>query len=138
MAYFAELNENNEVIMVHSVHDLCNSADGIENEQIGINFLNTLFNNNVVYKQTSYNTRGGIHYQADTNIPSTNQAKALRKNYAGIGYTYDPIRDAFISPKPYSSWVLDEFSCQWKAPIPYPTDGDNYRWDENESNWILN
>ena len=87
--------------------------------------------------QTSYNTHGGIHYDPNTNQPSPDQSKALRKNYAGVGYTYDPVRDAFIPPKPYPSWVLDDFSCQWKAPIPMPQDGHQYAWDEATQSWVL-
>ena len=86
--------------------------------------------------QTSYNTRGGVHYQADSNEPSADQNKALRKNYAGIGFTYDNARDAFIPPKPYASWTLNETSCLWESPVAYPTDGNMYRWDEATTAWI--
>jgi hypothetical protein len=85
--------------------------------------------------QTSYNTRGGVHYQANSNEPSEDQTKALRKNYAGIGYTYDAQRDAFIPPKPFESWVLDETSCLWEAPTPYPDDGERYTWNETTTSW---
>ena len=85
--------------------------------------------------QTSYNTRGGVHYQANSNEPSDDQSKALRKNYAGIGYTYDAQRDAFIPPKPFNSWVLDETSCLWEAPTPYPNDGERYTWNETTTSW---
>jgi hypothetical protein len=85
--------------------------------------------------QTSYNTRGGVHYQANSNEPSEDQTKALRKNYAGIGYTYDAQRDAFIPPKPFNSWVLDETSCLWEAPTPYPDDGERYTWNETTTSW---
>jgi len=85
--------------------------------------------------QTSYNTRGGVHYQANSNEPSEDQTKALRKNYAGIGYTYDAQRDAFIPPKPFNSWVLDETSCLWEAPTPYPNDGERYTWNETTTSW---
>lgn len=90
--------------------------------------------------QTSYNTRGGVYYIPNTTPPepSPDQSKALRKNYAGVGYTYDHVRDAFIPPKPYPSWVLDEFSCLWNAPIPYPTDGQVYLWDEATQSWVVN
>jgi hypothetical protein len=88
------------------------------------------------YRQTSYNTRGGVHYNPETGEPSEDQSKALRKNYAGIGYTYDEQRDAFIPPKPYPSWVLDEDSCLWDAPVPYPTDGEMYSWDEASGQWV--
>lgn len=85
--------------------------------------------------QTSYNTRGGVHYQPDSNTPSADQTKALRKNYAGIGFTYDRVRDAFIPSKPYPSWVLDESSCLWEAPVAYPTDGQLYVWNESTTSW---
>ena len=76
--------------------------------------------------QTSYNTHGGQHPEG----------RPLRKNYAGIGYSYDYVRDAFIPPKPYASWVLNEETCLWDEPIPYPTDGKIYRWDENTQQWV--
>lgn len=85
-------------------------------------------------KRTSYNTRGGVYYLPD--VTPGNQAKAYRKNFAGIGFTYDPVRDAFVPPKPYPSWVLDESSCLWQAPVPYPDDGQMYRWDEETGAWI--
>jgi hypothetical protein len=80
--------------------------------------------------QTSYNTKGGIHYQPNSNIPSDDQSKALRKNYAGIGYSYDKQRDAFIPPKPFNSWILNETTCRWESPVAYPTDGQVYKWNE--------
>ena len=86
-----------------------------------------------VYKQTSYNTRGGVHYT--DGVPSEDQTKALRFNYAGIGFTYDEGRDAFIPPKPYPSWVLDDYTCLWVSPLPYPEDGGQYIWDENAIDW---
>ena len=87
--------------------------------------------------QTSYNTRGGVHYQPNSNEPSVDQSKALRKNYAGIGFTYDAGRDAFIAPKPYSKWVLDEQTCLWNAPTQRPEDGNIYVWDDDAGNWVL-
>jgi hypothetical protein len=87
--------------------------------------------------QTSYNTRGGVHYNPETNQPSADQSKALRKNYAGIGYTYDAQRDAFIPPKPYNSWILNEQTCLWESPIPYPTDDEQYIWNEQTIGWDL-
>jgi hypothetical protein len=77
--------------------------------------------------QTSYNTRGGVHTLGGT---------PLRKNYAGVGYTYNSVRDAFIPPKPYASWVMNEETCLWDAPTPYPTDGKLYNWDENTQQWV--
>lgn len=89
-----------------------------------------------IWLKTSYNTRGGVHYEPDSNTPSQDQSKALRKNYAGIGYTYDSVRDAFIPPKPYPSWLLNEQTCLWEAPVPYPNDGKDYVWDESIQNWV--
>jgi hypothetical protein len=86
--------------------------------------------------QTSYNTRGGVYYNSETNQPSGDQTKALRKNYAGIGFSYDPLLDAFIPLKPYTSWVLNETSCLWEAPVAYPTDGELYNWDEATISWV--
>ena len=85
--------------------------------------------------QTSYNTRGGVHYKPNTNEPSEDQSKALRKNYAGIGYTYDATRDAFIPPQPFNSWILNEDTCLWDSPVPYPADGKLYKWNEKIVNW---
>jgi hypothetical protein len=87
--------------------------------------------------QTSYNTRGGVHYDPQTSLPSEDQSKALRKNYASIGFTYDRTRDAFIPPKPFSSWVLEEESCLWKAPVDMPSDGNMYNWNEEIKDWVL-
>ena len=84
--------------------------------------------------QTSYNTRGGVHYAPNSHEPDG--GIALRKNYAGKGYTYDETRDAFIAPKPFSSWVLNEDTCQWNAPTPHPDDGKEYRWNEDIGNWV--
>lgn len=86
--------------------------------------------------QTSYNTFGGIHYQPNNRTPSEDQSKALRKNFGSVGYTYDRIKDAFIPPKPYSSWVLNEQTCLWESPVSYPTDGEDYYWDEATLSWI--
>jgi hypothetical protein len=92
--------------------------------------------------QTSYNTRGGVHYQPDSNTPSTDQSGSLRGNYAGIGYTYDNTLDAFYAPQPFDSWTLDTGSFLWEAPVGYPT-GDatgsytgSYSWSESEQNWV--
>jgi len=85
--------------------------------------------------QTSYNTRGGVHYDPATGEPSADQSKALRKNYAGIGYSYDATRDAFIPPKPYASWLLNDSTCLWDAPVAMPTDGGRYAWNESTQTW---
>ena len=96
--------------------------------------------------QTSYNTRGGVHYQPNSNIPSEDQSKALRKNYAGKGFTYDKNKDAFIPPKPYNSWILNEDTCLWDSPKPFPTiltyvkDNETYyyfiSWSEENLCWV--
>ena len=85
--------------------------------------------------QTSYNTRGGVHYTR-TGKPSTDQKKALRKNYAGLGYTYDKVRDAFIPPQPHASWTLDEDTCLWEPPVEYPKDDKLYNWNEETQKWV--
>lgn len=85
--------------------------------------------------QTSYNTHGGVHYNPETNEPD--EGMPLRKNFAGIGYTYDKEKDAFILPKPFDSWTLNETTCLWEAPVAYPTDGQEYRWNETNQTWDL-
>jgi hypothetical protein len=85
--------------------------------------------------QTSYNTRGGVYYTPNSNVSATNQSNALRKNYAGVGYSYSPVLDAFIPPQPFPSWNLNEDTCLWSAPAPYPTDGKEYYWNEEVLNW---
>ena len=93
-----------------------------------------------IYRRTSYNTRGGVHYTDGQ--PSADQGKAFRKNYAGLGYMYDAIRDAFIPPRPYASWVLDEQTCLWNAPVAMPEDAGTgeppkrYSWDEATTSWV--
>jgi hypothetical protein len=94
-----------------------------------------LFGNPSEFVQTSYNTKGGVHYDPTTGLPSDDQTKALRKNYAGIGFTYDLVRDAFYAPQPFPSWVLDEQTCMWIAPYAPPEDG-YYDWDENTKTWV--
>ena len=86
--------------------------------------------------QTSYNTRGGKHYNPETGELSADQSKALRGNYAGIGYTYDRTNDVFYAPKPYASWVLNNTSWTWEAPVAMPTDGKQYSWDEATTSWV--
>lgn len=127
MAYYAVLDENNIVINMKSAGDENDWNGEVEWEK----------ETGQVHKRTSYNTRGGIHYDPETNEPSADQSKAFRKNYAGIGYTYDSQRDAFIPPQPYPSWTLDEESCLWESPIPYPTDGESYIWNEETTSWDL-
>ena len=126
MAHFAKLDENNIVIFVTVGRQ---EDDGKEAELTA--------RTGDVYRQTSYNTKGGIHYDPETNEPSTDQSKAFRKNYAGIGYTYDKTRDAFIPPQPYPSWTLNEETCLWDSPVLYPTDGNAYIWNEETQTWDL-
>jgi hypothetical protein len=125
MAHFAKLDENNVVVFVTVGRQEDNGKELELQERTGD-----------VYKQTSYNTRGGVHYNPETGEPSEDQTKALRKNYAGLGFTYDEDRDAFIPPKPFESWVLNNYTCLWEAPEPYPTDGESYTWDEDAGDWV--
>jgi hypothetical protein len=115
MAHFAKLDENNEVLAVHIVNNDVITINGSESEQAGIDFLTGLYGHSL-WKQTSYN-------------------RSFRKNYAGIGYTYDSSRDAFIPPKPFNSWILNEATCLWDAPIAYPADGNMYAWNEENLAW---
>ena len=124
MAHFAKLDQNNVVVFVTVGRDEDNGKEDQLTARTGD-----------VYKQTSYNTRGGVYYDPTTNQPGTDQSKAFRKNYAGLGYTYDYDRDAFIPPKPFNSWVLNETSCLWEAPVPMPTDGKRYTWNEETVSW---
>jgi len=133
MASFAKLN-NNIVERVESVvNQVITNSNGIEEEQLGINFLKTLYNEpNAIWKQTSYNTLEGVHKLGG--IP-------FRKNHAAIGYTYDSNRDAFIPPKPFNSWILNEQTCSWQAPIAKPTTelqySQYYSWNESIINWEI-
>tara|TARA_A100001391_G_scaffold15649_1_gene8830 strand:+ start:1894 stop:2262 length:369 start_codon:yes stop_codon:yes gene_type:complete len=86
--------------------------------------------------QTSYNTKGGIHYEPNSDTPSSDQSKALRKNFAGVGHIYDEVRDAFYEPQPYPSWTLNETTCIWEAPVAFPNDGKDYDWDESSKTWV--
>lgn len=87
--------------------------------------------------QTSYNTRAGVHYEPDSDTPSADQSKALRKNFAGIGYIYDAALDAFYTPQPFASWTLNQSTCLWEAPVAHPDDGNIYQWDEPSLSWVL-
>jgi len=126
MAYFAKLGTGNIVEQVISINNaVITDANGIEQEQLGVDFINNLYGTNDIWKQTSYNNR-------------------IRKNYAGIGMTYDAQRDAFIPPKPFNSWILNETTCNWEAPIARPEltqeqiDNKNYyKWNEEILNWEL-
>ena len=126
MAHYAQLDFNNFVVNIFVGRD-----DVVE----GIDDWETYYApEGSTVRQTSYNTRGGVHYTDGE--PSEDQTKALRFNYAGIGFTYDEERDAFIPPKPFESWVLDEDTCLWVAPVPYPEDGKVYAWDEDAGDWV--
>jgi hypothetical protein len=128
MASFAKIGLNNKVIEVQSVvNEVLHDSNGIEQESIGVDFL-TKLTGWAIWKQTSYNTVGGVHNKGG--IP-------FRKNHAGIGYTYDEDRDAFIPKKTYNSWILNEQTCNWEAPVAYPTDGKKYSWNETNLTWDL-
>lgn len=95
-----------------------------------------LWGDPATWVQTSYNTRGGIYYTPNTTNRDPDQTKAFRKNFAQPGYAWDPGRDAFIPPKPFPSWLLNEASCTWEPSVPYPTDGKGYYWDEPTLSWV--
>lgn len=116
MAHFAKLDDNNVVLAVHVVNNDVITVDGVESEQAGIDFLSGL-HGHALWKQTSYNGN-------------------IRKNYAAAGFTYDLNRDAFIPPKPWLSWILNETTCKWEPPTLYPTDGKIYSWDEEKTSWV--
>ena len=122
MAHFAKLGTGNIVTAVHVV-----SNDVATTEQAGVDFLNDLYKTRDVWKQTSYNTKGWVHLLGET---------PFRKNYASIGYTYNQTKDAFIPPKPFDSWILNEDTCLWEAPVAYPSDGKEYEWDESSKSWV--
>jgi hypothetical protein len=114
MAHFAKLGVGNIIETVHVV-----SNDIATTEQVGVDFLNNLYNSRDVWKQTSYNNN-------------------IRKNFAGVGYTYDQTRDAFIPKKPFNSWILNETTCLWEAPIALPDTENRYNWNEETQQWDLN
>ena len=128
MASFAKIGLNGKVIEVQSVvNEVLHDSNGVEQEVNGIDFLTKLTGWSI-WKQTSYNTRGGVHLTGGT---------PFRKNHASIGYTYDEDRDAFISPKPFNSWILHEDTCLWEAPVAYPDDENRYTWNETNQTWDL-
>lgn len=136
MAHYAKISEDSKVLSVEVVADADTyNENGVEDETIGINFLIEI-HGWPLWKKCSYNTCGGKHYDADGN-ESTDQSKAFRKNYPSIGYTWDEDRDAFYEPKPFNSWILNETTCLWEAPVAMPDDGQDYRWDEPTTNWVL-
>jgi hypothetical protein len=119
MAYFAKLGTGNIVERVISINNsVITDSNGVEQEQLGVDFINKLYNTRDVWKQTSYNNN-------------------IRKNFAGIGYSYDQARDAFIPTKPFNSWVLNEDTCLWNAPVAYPQDDNNYKWNEQTLSWDI-
>jgi hypothetical protein len=132
MASFAKIGLNNKVIEVLSVvNEVLHDSNGIEQESIGIDFL-TKLTGYPVWKQTSYNTHGGVHSSGGI---------TLRKNFAGIGYTYDEDRDAFIPKKPFNSWILNENTCYWESPVAKPTEqleeNQYYSWNESTLTWDI-
>ena len=125
MAYFAKLGLNGEILSIHSVNnDLIKDADGNEQESLGISYLTEL-TNYPVWRKTSYNTNANTHKLGGT---------PFRKNFATIGGKYNEDIDAFIPPKPYNSWTLNETTCQWQSPVEKPTDG-HYTWNEETQQW---
>jgi len=119
MAHFAKLGTGNIIEQVIVINNsVITDSDGNEQEQLGVDFINNLYGTRDTWKQTSYNGN-------------------IRKNFAGIGYTYDQTRDAFIPPKPFTSWTLDEDTCLWEAPVAYPDDGQDYEWNETTKQWDL-
>jgi len=119
MAYFTKLGKGNIIEQVISINNsLITDSNGIEQEQLGVDFINKLYNTRDVWKQTSYN-------------------RTFRKNYAGIGFQYDQTRDAFIAPKPFNSWLLNETTCRWEAPVAMPIDDNQYIWNESTLTWNI-
>ena len=126
MASFAKIGLNNKVIEVLSINnEVLRDSNGVEQENLGIDFL-TKLTGWAIWKQTSYNTHAGVHSLGGT---------PLRKNHAGIGYTYDEDRDAFIPKKPFASWTLNETTCLWESPVVKPNDGQRYTWNETNQTW---
>lgn len=125
MAHYAKLDSFNTVINVIVIADEDTQVNGVENEQKGIDFCNSLQPG--TWLKTSYNTVGGVHILGGT---------PFRKNFASVGYKYDPNRDAFIPPQPYLSWKLNEFTCLWEAPVDHDRDGGTWSWDESALTWV--
>ena len=119
MAHYAFLDSNNIVVEVITGKEETDTSENWETHYGQIRDLTC--------KRTSYNTRGGQHINGGT---------PFRKNYAGIGYKYDSAKDAFIPPQPYGSWTLNNTTCLWEPPISYPTDGNDYDWDEDSNQWV--
>ena len=128
MAYFSKIGLNNKVIEVQSVADeVLHDSNGVEQEVNGIDFLTKLTGWSI-WVQCSYNTYAGVHINSGT---------PFRKNFPSKGYTYDEDRDAFIPPKPFNSWILNETTCRWEAPVARPDDGEQYNWNETNQTWDL-
>ena len=128
MASFAKIGLNGKVMSVVSIaNKALQDSNNVEQEELGIELLTEL-THWPIWKQTSYNTKAGVHLLGGT---------PFRKNHAGIGYTYDDDKDAFIPPKPYASWILNETTCQWEAPVAKPDDGQRYEWNETTQQWDL-
>jgi hypothetical protein len=132
MAHYAWLDENNVVVFVMPGRNENEVVDGISDWE---EYYSNVSGHKVL--RTSYNTRGGVHYNSTTGEPSEDQTKAFRGNYAGVDFYYDERMDAFIPPKPFESWVLDETSYSWISPIPYPEDDQPYIWNDSSQSWDL-
>jgi hypothetical protein len=131
MAYYAFVDSKNQVVSVISGRDEDEVVEGISDWEAYYSSKRP----GLTAFRTSCNTFGGVHRDPETGEPSDDQSKAYRFNFAGLGYTYDEERDAFIPPKPFESWVLDEDTCLWDAPIPMPEDGATYTWNEGTQSW---
>ena len=132
MAHYAYIDDNNLVTSVIVGPDEGSEPEGVESWE---QYFSAKGKGQAL--RTSYNTRGGVHYNPETGEPSEDQPQALRCNYAGIGFTYDEGRDAFIPPKPFESWVLDEGTCLWQAPTPMPESEHGVMWDEDVTDWFV-
>ena len=135
MAHFAEINlgNNNEyvvsrVVVIDNINIL--DSDGNESEEVGATFMHNLLGG--MWKQASYNTNFGKHYDQEGN----EDGSGFRKNMPGIGWVYDSTRDAFIEPESFAGWILNESTCRWEPPVAHPEDGKIYKWDEDTTNWV--
>jgi len=122
MAHFAHITNNIVDSVIVADQDFINSG---------------LVGDALEWVQTSYNTRGGVHYAPNSDTPSDDQSKALRGNYAGVGYIYDQANDVFYPPQPYPSWTISAPTWEWQPPVPYPSTGGSYTWDEATQSWVL-
>ena len=137
MAHFAELDANNIVLRVIAISD-----SDAPNENAGIAFCKSLYGDSTIWKQTSYNTKRNVHIVQQPDGRVTGGVKWItggtpfRKNYAGIGMIYNSTIDGFVKPQPYASWNLNSTTGEWEAPVAYPSDGDDYTWDESSRQWV--